>query len=63
MDLRVLVWGGVEWVDPSQDRDQWRALMNTVMNVRVPLSFEKFLSNCTTSGLCMRAHLHDVISC
>jgi hypothetical protein len=27
---------GVEWIDMAQDRDQWRALVNTVLNLRVP---------------------------
>jgi hypothetical protein len=27
--------GGMDWIDLAQDRDQWRALMSTVMNVRV----------------------------
>jgi hypothetical protein len=35
MDLREIGWNGVEWVDLAQDRDQWRALVNTVMNLRV----------------------------
>jgi hypothetical protein len=29
-------FGGVDWIDPAQDRDQWQALVNTVMNFRVP---------------------------
>jgi hypothetical protein len=35
MDLRE-GWGGMDWIDLAQDRDQWRALMNTVMNLQVP---------------------------
>jgi hypothetical protein len=36
MDLREIGWGGVDWIDLAQDRDQWRALVNTVMNLLVP---------------------------
>jgi hypothetical protein len=36
MDLRVIEWGGRDWIDLSQDRDQWRAPVNTVMNLRIP---------------------------
>jgi hypothetical protein len=36
MDLREIGWGGVDWIDLAQDRDQWRPLMNTVINLRVP---------------------------
>jgi hypothetical protein len=36
MDLRETGWGGIDWTDLAQDRDQWRALVNTVMNIRVP---------------------------
>jgi hypothetical protein len=35
MDLREIGWGCMDWIDLDQDRDQWRALVNTVMNLRV----------------------------
>jgi hypothetical protein len=35
MDLIAIGWEGVDWIDLAQDRDQWRALVNTVLNVRV----------------------------
>jgi hypothetical protein len=34
-DLKGIEWGGMEWIDLAQDRDRWRALVNTVMNLRV----------------------------
>jgi hypothetical protein len=37
IDLREIGWGGMDWIDLAQDRDQWRALVNTIMNLRVPL--------------------------
>jgi hypothetical protein len=36
MDLRGIGWDGMDWINLAQDRDQWRALVNTVMNLRVP---------------------------
>jgi hypothetical protein len=36
MDLREIGWCGMDWIDMAQDRDQWRALVNTVMNIRAP---------------------------
>jgi hypothetical protein len=36
MDLRDIGWGAMDWIDLAQDRDQWRVLVNTVMNLRVP---------------------------
>jgi hypothetical protein len=35
MDLREIGWGGMDWMDLAQNRDQWMALVNTVMNLRV----------------------------
>jgi hypothetical protein len=40
MDLREIGWDGVDWMDMAQDRDQWRALMNTVLNLRVSKCWE-----------------------
>jgi hypothetical protein len=36
MDLREIGWGDMDRTDLTQDREQWRALVNTVMNLRVP---------------------------
>jgi hypothetical protein len=36
IDHREKGWDGVDWVDLAQDVDQWRALVNTVMNLQVP---------------------------
>jgi hypothetical protein len=36
IDLREIGWYSMDWVDLAQDRDQWRALVNTVMNLQVP---------------------------
>jgi hypothetical protein len=45
MDLREIGWGGMDWTDLAQDRGQWRALVNTIMNLRVLLNVGKFLSS------------------
>jgi hypothetical protein len=36
MYLREIGWGRMDWIDLAQDRHQWRALVNTVVNLRVP---------------------------
>jgi hypothetical protein len=35
VDLREIEWGGMDWIDLAQDKDQRRAVMNTIMNHRV----------------------------
>jgi hypothetical protein len=59
MDLREIGWDDMNWIDLAQDRYQWRALMNTVMNLRIPQNAKKFLSNCTIGGFSRRAQLHE----
>jgi hypothetical protein len=41
IDLKEIGWDGVDWIDQVQDRDQWRALVNTVMN----FGFHKMLGS------------------
>jgi hypothetical protein len=36
IDLLEIGWGGVDWIGLAQDRYRWRALVNSVMNLRVP---------------------------
>jgi hypothetical protein len=60
MDFREIGWGGMDWIDLAQDRDWWRALVNTVMSLWVPQNFGKFLSGCATGGFSKRAQLHGV---
>jgi hypothetical protein len=36
MDLRETRWNGMDWINLARDRDQWRDLVNTVMNLMVP---------------------------
>jgi hypothetical protein len=36
IDLADIGWGGVDWIGLTQDKDKWRALVNAIMNLRVP---------------------------
>jgi hypothetical protein len=36
MHLREMGWGGMDWIDLAEDRNQCRALVNTLMNLRIP---------------------------
>jgi hypothetical protein len=58
--LREIGSGGKVWIELAQDRDQWKALMNTVKNLWVPENVEKFLNRCVTGSFSRRARLHEV---
>jgi hypothetical protein len=55
--LGELGWDGVDWSHVAQYRDQWRALVNTVMNLRVPYIAGKFLRGSTICGFSGRVQL------
>jgi hypothetical protein len=57
IDLGEIGWDGMDWIDLVQDRDQWKALVNTAMNLRVPYNARKFLSGCTIGSFSGRAQL------
>jgi hypothetical protein len=48
----------MNWIHLAQDRDQWKALVNTARNVRVPINIVS--SSCATGGFSRRAQLHGV---
>jgi hypothetical protein len=52
----------VDWIGLAKDRDQWRALVKEVMNLRVPRNAGKLSSGFTTGGLSSSAQLHIVLA-
>ena len=60
MDLRSLGYEAMDWIDLAQDWDRLRALLNAVMNLRVPQIAVNFLTSCRPVSFSRRTLLHGV---
>jgi hypothetical protein len=60
MNLVEVEWGDVDWICLAQDSNRWRALVNSVLNLRVPSNAAKLSSVLTTRDLSSSAQLHGV---
>jgi hypothetical protein len=56
------VMGDMDWIDLAQDRDRWRVLMNTAMNLQVPLNAGNFLTSCETVSFSRRTLVNKLLS-
>ena len=60
MDLQEVGCGYVDWIRLAQDRDRWRTLVSTVMNLRVPWNAGNFLTSCKPVSFSRRTLHHGV---
>jgi hypothetical protein len=45
MDLQEVAWKNIDWIDMAQYKDKWRAIVNAVMNIRLPQNAGNFLTS------------------
>jgi hypothetical protein len=60
MDLGEVGWGDMDWIGLAKDRNRWRALVNSVLNLRAPWNAGKLSSGLASSGLSSSAQFHRV---
>jgi hypothetical protein len=60
MDIVEMGWGDVDWIGLAQDRDRWRALVNLVLDLRVPQNAGKLSSGYIIGGLSSGSQFHRV---
>jgi hypothetical protein len=60
MDLLEIGWVGADWIGLAEDRNKWRALVNAVMNLRVPYNSRKKKSGYLIGGLSSSSQFHRV---
>jgi hypothetical protein len=61
MSLGEIGWCSMDWIVLAQYRDQWMALVKTVMNIRVSQLIGKFLSNCTTADFFCMVQIQELV--
>jgi hypothetical protein len=60
IDFGEVGWGDVDWIGLAKDRNRWRALVNSVLNLWVLLNAGKLSSGLTSSGLSSSDQLHRI---
>jgi hypothetical protein len=60
MDLGKVWWGDVDWIGLAKDRNRWRAVVNSILNLWVSCNAGKLSSDLTSSGLSSSVQLHIV---